>query len=219
MASPFPLPPIDATALAEAAASADIDAINAASAPMTEFEEIIKDAKRVLKRGMVMAILKDQLAKGVCPDIHLQQLANMLPKKQENSDYKMVTLSAKEAIDPQAFWKRTTEFVEKSDWIKKCLYCIEQRSEEENEPYGWHIHMLGNFALPKSKIVEKCYKSYSRFLAAPNYVDVTNSSESRSDYLKGIKCPAKMAKVLKDKGLREKYGIPHYLEKIPPSSK
>jgi len=204
MSSPFPLPPI----------SEHIESMQRRQ----EYQDLIQTARKDMYKSLVKAHLKEALQKGTCTDKLLQQLYDTLPRK-ENSDYKMVTLSAKDGIDAKSFWDRAVQHITTSGYIKSALYCIEQRSQDGQDPYGWHIHILGNFTEPKSKIIEKVYKSFKRFLAGKNYVDVRPSTETRRGYLMGDKCPDKMPKVLRDRELRVQLQIPDYQQKLfsPPN--
>lgn len=177
-----------------------------------EWRTFYNQCEKDVIKAMVKATIKDQLSKGIYQGKIAQKIYDQMPKK-EFTVYKMVTISGKDDLDPKAFWERCEEYVENTTWITEAVYSIEQRSEGDQQPYGWHLHIVGKFAQPKSKIIEKTYRSFKRFIVAPNYVDVRPSSIERYDYVKGLKSDAKMPKVEKDRKLRKELGIPNFAEK------
>lgn len=128
----------------------------------------------------------------------------------------MITINARDGIDPKLFWKRYQEFMARQDYLDLIVASLEQRSEGDQEPYGWHVHILCKSDQYKSRIVDKVYKSFMKFVAGKNYVDVRKSTEDldvRIEYVKGIKDDKKMGKVEKDKILKMTMGIPMFVEK------
>lgn len=173
--------------------------------------DVYDQSKWEILKNLSKKLIMNELSKGTYNGV-LQQVYNRLPRV-DNTSYKMVTISSKDNIDPVLFWKRCTEYINNSEWIKKAIYCLEQRSQDDQEPYGWHIHVLGTFCVPKSIIIQKTYKSFKRFVVAPNYIDVRSSTDDRINYIKGQKSQGKMPKVLKDRILRHSLNIPDWLEK------
>lgn len=181
--------------------------------PRLKWLEAYDKAEAEITKKLCKQIILTNLKNGLHGN-HLQQIYDVIPKPPEKTEWKMITVSAKDKVDPVEFWKRTDKFVQNNEWVKQAIYSIEQRSEGEQEPYGWHVHILGIFSYPKSQIIQKTFRSFKSFVVAPNYIDVRPSTESREDYIKGDKCPDKMSKVKRDRVLREELKIPQYAEKI-----
>lgn len=126
-----------------------------------------------------------------------------------------VTINAKDGIDVVPFWAQMKKCVDKA-LLKsnRSKYVIEQRSEGDQEPYGWHIHWLVEFEkhTPKSVIVQQVYRCFKSYVAGANYIDVRlvvgeDAWKMYEKYISGEKKEEKMGKVQKDIILREKYQL------------
>lgn len=126
-----------------------------------------------------------------------------------------VTINAKDDIDVVQFWAQMKK-CEKKTLLKSVRgrYVIEQRSEGDQEPYGWHIHWLVEFEKhnPKSAIVQQVYQCFKNYVAGANYIDVRlvvgeDAWKMYEKYISGEKKEEKMGKVQKDIILREKYQL------------
>lgn len=138
--------------------------------------------------------------------------------RKKHSLIKLVTINAQDGIDPVRFFDQMKKCVKKSMLrSKRGCYVLEQRSEADQQPYGYHIHWLVEFEATSSPqtIAQQVFQCFSKYIAASNYVDVRDLTEQRWDqevrYLSGEKIEAKMPKVLKDRVLRKKYGIPEII--------
>lgn len=134
------------------------------------------------------------------------------PKKEPGTW--LITIGAKEGIDPKNFFNQMEKCRVKKGLEGKGQYVLEQRAEAGQEPYGWHIHWLfqADYHVAVSKRVQLVYQCFQKYLAAPNYVDVTRvtrTPECVVAYLDGDKkAEGKAAKVEHDKVVRARLGIP-----------
>lgn len=132
---------------------------------------------------------------------------------------KFVTISAKDNIDVHQFWKQMEKCIKKSKLrYKRCSYVLEQRSEGDQEPYGWHIHWLVEFEATSSAAIisQQVYQCFTKYLGGANYVDVKDvydeeQYQQKMKYITGSKKEDKMGKVKKDVELRNKKQIPHII--------
>lgn len=129
-----------------------------------------------------------------------------------------VTISAKDPVDHYQFWQQMKKCVKKVKIQGSGMYVIEQRSEMDQDPYGWHIHWLVEFETQSSKavIIQQVYQCFQRFLAGSNYVDARpvytdEDWEAKRKYISGEKKQDKMGKVEKDRFLRKKHGYPEII--------
>ena len=182
---------------------------------LSRYNGVYLEAMKEVQRKLFKKHILNQLQQKTINSPVLQELydSTCLPNE-ELIKQKMVTISAKDGINPVKFWQRSIEHITNSKYIEEAIYCLEQRSEADQEPYGWHIHILMKTSQPKCKIIDKIHKCFKNYITARNYVDVTKPNENSEKYLKGQKIEAKMKKVEKDIKLREKWGIPNFLEKL-----
>lgn len=139
-------------------------------------------------------------------------------RKKDTSDW-FITISAKDPVDPVKFFEQMSKCVKKAQLRGKGSYVLEQRSEADQEPYGYHIHWMVHFDTQSSKsvIVQQVYQCFTKYLAGKNYVDAIpcytpEEIAAREKYIRGEKKLDKMAKVEKDVLVREKLKIPRVVE-------
>lgn len=136
------------------------------------------------------------------------------PKKPVQSYF--ITIGAKEGVDPKEFWGKMAQVIKKKALQGTGEYSLEQRSEAEQDPYGWHIHWIltPKEYVTKSVVVQQVYQCFTKYVAAQNYVDVQPIRPTEEDmarvkaYIQGQKCLEKLDKVARDKTLRQTLGIP-----------
>lgn len=169
---------------------------------------------------------RKQIEEGTCTNAFLNRVVSITGKdafkvesrgRKKQTLRKMVTISAQDGIDPSKFFAQMKRCVKKSMLQhKEGYYVIEQRSEGEQEPYGWHIHWLVEFDCTSSPkvISQQVYQCFKRFLAAENYVDVKDVhtdehwNRVKDKYLHGDKRQEKLVKSARDKVLRAELGLP-----------
>lgn len=133
-----------------------------------------------------------------------------------DNKYFHVVLGAKPGTDFKKFWERFVLWKERQTMFDVELCNIEQRSEGDDPITGVHVHFIGTSKYAKSQLIQKLRKAFGDYIEADNFVTVekiTKDLDVRREYLRGNKKTEKMAKVAKDRMIREALGIPHYLEK------
>lgn len=133
-----------------------------------------------------------------------------LKAKDEKNRKWFITIGAKDGIDFHAFYRQMKKCIKKEKLCGKGVYVLEQRSQGDEEPYGWHIHWRVEFDNyhSKSVIAQQVYQCFKRYLAGKNYVDLKLWNDNQLEYMDGNKTEDKMSKVEKDRMLRTKYGYP-----------
>lgn len=188
---------------------------------MHEMDHVRDQAARQFVKNATMRYYKSKLSAGEVTGVPIidrmpDEIKKFMVEKVETSKAYMITINAKDEIDPKEFWRRVTEFTTRNDFLEWKIYTLEQRSEKDQDAYGWHIHIIAESSLPKCRMVDKIYKSFNRFVSARNYIDVQKivaDMDTRIEYVKGNKKESKMGKVDKDKILKERLGIPMFVEK------
>lgn len=193
-----------------------------------ELNEIMKRAREELIRTAARRFYRKQIAEDkVVGDGLLALAVKRMGKdsfieetrgRKKQTTKKLITINAKDGIDPVKFWNQMSKCIKKSALqAKQAKYVLEQRSEEQQEPYGWHIHWLVDFEATSSTaiIVQQVYQCFTRYLTGSNYVDVKDVPddhwEHKEKYITGGKKDEKMKKVEKDRKLREELGIPEII--------
>lgn len=113
-------------------------------------------------------------------------------------------------IDPKNIPKYM-EGVIKKKWVESYIYCIEQRSEEEDVYYGYHVHILikPNKKIAKSDVIREIYSTLKKYMEGQNYIDVqkVNHRQNIINYMKGEKNEMKLEKSKNDKPFRQKNNL------------
>lgn len=129
-----------------------------------------------------------------------------------------ITISGKDPIDHSLFFRQMEKCIKKQKLQGSGYYVLEQRSEGDQDPYGYHIHWLVHFETTSSKsvIVQQVAQCFQKFIAGSNYVDCRpiysqEDWDAKKKYISGEKKPDKLAKVAKDVILRNRFGYPHLL--------
>lgn len=165
-----------------------------------------RELKRMLLEGESTGTVLDDMPK-IVVDRYLK------PKDEEK--HMMITINAKDGIDPMKFWKRYEEWVSNQTIVEPVLASLEQKGEGDTPAHGFHIHLIAKTKLCGSKIAQRMIKSFSAFVAAGNYIDgkwIKKDMDVRMEYLKGKKRPEKMGKVKKDAEIKNALGIPLFVD-------
>lgn len=183
-----------------------------------EFDGIYKAARRELVRTAVRRKLLNDIKENTVTDSVLKDAVDRLGRdaflQKKDPGMWLITIGAKEGIDPLEFWKQMENCIKKKYVAGTGEYVIEQRGENGQEPYGWHIHWVLKPAVYTSKSVkvQQVYQCFKKFVAGDNYIDVkpvTRTPECVLKYIEGIKKDeGKHAKVEQDKVVRLRIGIP-----------
>lgn len=98
--------------------------------------------------------------------------------------------------------------------VTSMVYVYEQRSEGDEPEHGWHIHaQVETMAYPAKLKQYVLQKFKSRDLVASIKCDRVYNANWKDQYMIGAKHnDAKAGKVAKDIVLRERYGIPLFME-------
>lgn len=189
-----------------------------------EFSQLWRECEKELCRTAIkrhmMKKLRDGEAVGVMSSMVLQKVgkdAFVGGKEAVPEDrYTLVTIGAKEGIDPCEFIGTMPKVLKKAGLESEgeVHYSLEQRAEGDQQPYGWHIHALVKFRdkMPPSGRSRLIYQGFKKFLAGQNYVDlrpVKGCTEGNVlNYISGLKKePDKQAKIEKDRLVRRELGI------------
>lgn len=135
--------------------------------------------------------------------------------RKKNTRRWFITIGAKDPVDHYRFWTQMEKCIKKAQLLGTGKYVLEQRSEPGQEPYGWHIHWLVEFAEQSSLAVikQQVYQCFKCYIAAANYIELLPIHDdaawtAREKYISGSKKPEKMAKVQQDLILRARFGYP-----------
>lgn len=181
------------------------------------YDDVIVSAyKRYYRKQVQTGVYTNKALQKVVEKIGEDCFVQTRGRKKDTNMY-FITISAKDGVDYYQFWSQMTKCIQKSSLKGSGMYVLEQRSEGEQDPYGFHIHWVVTFSstTAKSVIVQQVYQCFSKYLAGPNYVDVrplyeASECEAKRQYILGTKCELKMPKVLKDRIFRAKHNIPEY---------
>lgn len=188
-------------------------------------QDIVKSARHDLIRSAARRMYRSQIEAGTvtAPDlkyaleyIGAEHFKAETRGRKSLSKLKFITISAQDNIDVHKFWLQMKKCIKKSSLLsKRGSYVIEQRSEDDQEPYGWHIHWLVEFESTSSTAVisQQVYQCFSKYLGGSNYVDVKDvyddeQWQQKFTYINGTKQESKMGKVRKDEILRNKLNLP-----------
>lgn len=177
--------------------------------------QIQEQAVAELVKTAYKRYLRETIAAGKPEHPLLEEALKRIPREaflpvQKTATSMLVTVSAKDGIDVPAFWAQMAKCVKKKALLGSGTYVLEQRSEGDQEPYGWHIHLYvkPHNHVSKSVMIQQVYQCFKLYVAGQNYIDVRPAADSVLPYLQGQKAEAKMAKVARDKVLRAGLGIP-----------
>lgn len=143
-----------------------------------------------------------------------------------------ITWNPSQTTDPVDLWKRVTGYLQKNDGrgIKAWYAVIEQRSEDGQNPSGWHVHVCLEYCeeFARSIVYQKLKATAAYFWTdaqrkmseyKKNWLVVKPLEDYHRKYVMGEKREEKMAKVEADKFARVRYGFPEFAsgsEKIFP---
>lgn len=178
--------------------------------------DLIKSAyKKFYRKKIAEAMPLPYALQQVVNEVGVESFVSETRGRKKDTTRWFITISAKDNIDHCAFMKQMEKCVKKQKLQGSGKYVLEQRAEEQQDPYGWHIHWLVQFESQSSKatIVQQVYQCFARFVAGANYVDCRpvysdEEYDVKLRYIGGDKKADKMAKVEKDRVLRKKYSIP-----------
>lgn len=194
-----------------------------------QWRDAVKKAHEDLFRTMFRRALRMDLKEGrKTGSVLIDTLVESMPecvnheprsgRPMNKLQYCFVTVNFKDGIDVRKAFKQMERCVSKALLASETYaWVLEQRSEGDQEEYGWHIHWLVRFSEQRTKsvVVQQVYQSFRMFLVGSNYVDVKDVAHTwdvHLSYIRGEKKEEKMAKVLRDRELREKYFLPHIVE-------
>lgn len=92
----------------------------------------------------------------------------------------------------------------KKNFLLDVEYVLEQRSEDPENPYGYHCHIAAKPLKNKKEIINRCYSAY-QFYNLPGgkqVIDVNMNSPKAYAYIAGNKDASKVAKTKVDELLR-----------------
>lgn len=187
--------------------------------------DIIEAARIDLIRSAARRMLRAQIESGNIMYADLKEAVSVIgaehfkPQKvgrKSQSAMKFITINAKDNIDVHQFLQQMEKCIKKQKLqAKRASYVIEQRSEGDQDPYGWHIHWLVEFdtTTSSSVIIQQVAQCFQRFIAGSNYVDVKDVYDDdqwsqKMSYIMGTKKADKMPKVEKDRVLRASLRLP-----------
>lgn len=137
-------------------------------------------------------------------------ITGYLTKLDRGWKYMFVTINLLEDIHIDTILRQCEKCVTKV-WIRKFLYCIEQRGETIEDIHGLHVHML--LELFPGKRTGRCkgeiYNTFKHLVGNRLCVNARFSMNCTNfvKYIFGEKSEDKMAKVLIDRKMRKKLGI------------
>lgn len=93
------------------------------------------------------------------------------------------------------------------------MYSLEQRSEGDETPHGWHIHWRVEFDTYSSKsiYIQQIYQCFQKYVGDQAAIDMKPWNDNQPKYIRGEKISDKMGRVEKDKILRTKFLIPPFI--------
>lgn len=127
-------------------------------------------------------------------------------------------------VDPLLFWNQMLKLYKKMALQGKGCFTLEQRSEGDDKPHGWHIHwdLTLDRPLHMSVFFQQISQNMAKYMLFPrkpdgkidySNIDIKVYEPSRHDgYIRGDKMKLKKPKVEKDIRLRDALGIPHIFE-------
>lgn len=169
--------------------------------------------KQIVEGGSLPKVLQMAVA-----HIGIESFAGETRGRKKDTTRWFVTVSAKDNIDVFQFFNQMQKCVKKQKLQGSGKYVIEQRSESDQDPYGWHLHWLVQFDTQSSKsvIIQQVAQCFQKYISGTNYVDCRPiySDEdwtAKQKYIEGGKKEDKMSKVEKDRLLRKKYKLPEII--------
>lgn len=103
---------------------------------------------------------------------------------------------------------RVMELVKTLTVYTAISYCFEQRSEDDEPEYGWHVHMVVSTDYAPSKVKQFVQQKLTRAGITATYYATKADENWYLHYMQGQKHdPKKEKKVMKDTVLRERYNL------------
>lgn len=174
-------------------------------------KDILRSMYRKYYKVMIMQGHTPTFLTGVPHEIITTYVSPQAVSK--NSWFITIQADHEKKIDPVKFFNQVKKLYAKKEFVgSKCRAVIEQRSEDSNNPHGWHIHIIamdviGARAGKLAQSVHQCFMKYC--YASQSCVDVKPYVPDVHDkYILGDKHPDKMLKVMADKILREAFNLP-----------
>lgn len=203
-----------------------------------ESKQLIKKAwKRAIEDKMTQHIKKllDERDYSTAPREHAQTLKtldkmkeradNIMDVKQGSNPYCFYTINFKPEKNKEdnllEIEKELKDFTDKCKYLKESnyIYSIEQRSEENDPVDGLHVHMLFEKNSNAPSKLQRAFnnKFFDKWVGTHSALDYKYISESKVNdkikYILGIKEKGKMAKVERDRKMKDAHGIPRYEHK------
>lgn len=178
---------------------------------MDKLGEIISAVENVEKdmmKKLVRKHIEKKLREGTYQNKTLQSVYDATNPKAV-SKHKFITINFKPDFDPKDF-NGLMDIINKKKWMVDSKYALEQRSEDETKPDGYHVHIiLKDNKKNKSEIIRELGSTCKNFITGLNYIDVqTMQTDNVYEYLLGDKKDkSKRVKQEVDRKVRSKYGI------------
>lgn len=131
----------------------------------------------------------------------------------ENVKRQMLTINPPDSVKDWNGLKRLVELVVKRrNLLIDPLWCFEQRSEDPNNPHGFHVHIAFSSAQRKSEIIRRVFTDLEKVFDEPKrqWIDINDNSPNAYDYIKGEKISEKQKKLEVDRLIRKKYFLDEY---------
>lgn len=194
---------------------------------MEEAAELFKQAERDAIRIAARKHIREMIAaEKKVSDLMEAALAVIprqcfLPAKREGIRRWLITVNAKDGMEPEALLQQMQKCVVKRLIEGHGVYSVEQREEDlAKPPYGWHIHWVletQRVQSSKSTVLQQVHQCFKLFVGSKEAIDikelVTDQDRDRAvAYLKGQKAdPEKAHKIEYDKFIRERRGLPPFI--------
>lgn len=166
-------------------------------------EEMEREAQLKIEEYSKQQIVRRGRPKEVINPVNIRSACNWF-----------VTVSAKEHdTNGVGLWKRACKMMNRYQADYKG-YTIEQKSENPDNVYGFHIHFLLRHPKEvfKAQLIQKFSFAFNDFIVGHNSIDVRPENVSHVQYIQGTKREEKMGKVEVDKIWKQKNNIPMYIE-------
>lgn len=141
----------------------------------------------------------------------LDALAQLDEITLEDVKPQMLTITPRDGICLN--WSLLIQLVEKITSFKNLLqhpeWCYEQRSEDLNNPRGFHVHIAFHSKQCKADIIRRVNAQVKKIFKDPedNWVQVNPYSPQAYSYVHGNKIKEKESKLLADELIRKKYNL------------
>lgn len=176
------------------------------------FGEVRVNVIKSCYKKLLLQSLKNGTNSGSLQNIYNVSLAASPPP---SAPFKLITIN----LDNKIVLDQIRGVFDYTLKMRKCFidefwFCIEQRGDNIENTFGFHIHMLIKLNKHKAKsyLVNEMYNYFKRYITAKNYIDVKDkvyTPENVINYMSGQKEDSKLDKVKIDHIIHNKLSIPH----------